>query len=119
MQYRPVIVGTVRKPAVYHDPTASTHRNDPLPCSADCIKGGLGGPNAPCLTSNGNLGIWDRVLNWRNLTTQQSGQVTSDAAGAFVAHPGPGQVNVQILKPGGGAGMATGSVSFLTRAPRH
>jgi hypothetical protein len=78
---------------------------------ADCIKGGLGGPNAPCLTSNGNLGIWDRVLNWQNLTTQQRGQVTSAADGSFVADPGAGQVNVQILKPGDGAGVATGTFS--------
>jgi hypothetical protein len=78
---------------------------------ADCIKGGLGGPNAPCLTSNGNLGIWDRVLNWQNLTTERSGQVTSAADGSFVADPGAGQVNVQILKPGDGAGVATGTFS--------
>lgn len=39
------------------------------------------------------------------------GQVTSAADGGFVVHPGPGQVNVQILKPGDGAGMATGSFS--------
>jgi hypothetical protein len=32
---------------------------------ADCIKAGRGGPNAPCLTGNGHLGIWTRALNWQ------------------------------------------------------
>ncbi len=78
---------------------------------ADCIKGGLGGPNAPCVATDRYWGIDNRVLNWQNLTTQQSGQVTADRYGAVVADIGPGQVNVQILEPANGAGMATGRVS--------
>ena len=76
---------------------------------ADCVKGGLGGPIAPCLTNG--FGIWNRVVNWQNLTTQQSGHVTSAGDGTFVADTGPGWVNVQILKPGDGVGMAWGSFS--------
>jgi hypothetical protein len=75
---------------------------------ADCIKGGLGGPTAPCVSTNAHFGIHDRVLNWQNLTTAQSGQVPSAPDGSFVADTGPGQVNVQILKPGNGIGMAVG-----------
>ena len=78
---------------------------------ADCIKGGLGGPGAPCVTTETYWGIDDRVLNWQNVSSGQSGQVQSDTDGAFVAETGPGQVNLQILKPGNGVGVATASFS--------
>lgn len=76
---------------------------------ADCVKGGLAGPAAPCVTTDQYWGIDDRVLNWQNLTNATSGSVPAAWDGSFVVDVGRGLVNVQVLKPWKGVGMAVGS----------
>ena len=76
----------------------------------DCVKGGLGGPVAPCLDwQNRWWGIDDRVLNWQNLTTGAAGSVPAGRDGTFVATPGAGRVNIQVVGSGNVVGAAVGS----------
>lgn len=92
--------------------TGEVDESGTLTVRPDCVKGGLGGPAAPCLPSQDNyVGINDRVLNWQNLTTGAVGSVQAGWDGAFVASPGAGQVNIQVVGSGKVIGAAVGSYS--------